>query len=171
MPDAVTQAHGLPEAEVKLQVFGCPSGRGRTFIRACATTRGERKGLADDKVARWRAVIGIIATIIGGLVIAADISGRWRRHANHIGTADQASEGIVAASGHCTTDHCPTVIKQGHRHAIKRRFAAIDQAIVVIILPDIIADREFIEAEVKGLIAIGVDAGQVARVAAFIATT
>ena len=168
-PNAIAQAHGLPEAKVKAVILGGAGGCGGAIIGATAAARSEAKGRVDDKATRWRTMIGVVVIIGGCLAVTACVGGRWRCHADHIGAADQAGEGIVAGDGRRGRHYRAALIQQGHSDASQRRFTAIHQPIVVIVFPDVVADAQFIETKVNRLVAIGVDAGQVAAIAAFAA--
>ena len=114
-------------------------------------------------------MIEVIATITTHLAAAACVGGSRRRYTDHIGAADQTGEGIVTAVGGRGSDHHTVIVEQCDGYAVECWFAAIDLVVVVVIFPNIVADAEFVEAKVQRLVAIGVDVGQVAAIAAFAA--
>ena len=123
-----------------------------------ARGQGKRRA-ADATTVAADAVVIQISAIRAAVGAAANVTSRGV-DAHHISAADDTGKGIVAVgiSGGGVEITGGLVGGGDDQQAAERRFAVV-LTVVVQILPDAVAQRQFVEAKVDGLIAIGIGAG------------
>ena len=147
MPHAVAEIDRRVEAEINRQIavpiVGIRAGR-RLLLRFQRNRRAARCAAAGGLHAVIIVILPIIQRIRHVRVAAHWIAGRRRQNRNRVGAGREIIEQIFAAAGGRLRQRHRIAravhAGQRHAHAVKANFAAIEDAVVIGVMPHEIAD-------------------------------